>query len=170
MTPPGAGRRKKFSSVVSSSSPALRFPPQKLFPEVFMQAANQLSLPTASIALAVAFAIQQVVETVDVLVTAVLGNDTDLKAAGPKKALLKLLALALGIFGATIIGVDLLSGTTGIEARWHPWITAIALAGGTEGVNSVLKYLGYAKENKKGQAAATLEQANQESLRAISRK
>ena len=59
---------------------------------------------------------------------------------------------------------------TGIPAGAHWFISSVALAGGTEGVNSVLKYLGYAKENKKNEAAANLDPAKKQELQAIGRK
>ena len=66
--------------------------------------------------------------------------------------------------------IDVLAGVTAIASQWHLPISAVALAGGTEGVNSVLKYLGYAKENKKNDAASKLDPAKSEQLKAIGRK
>src|SRR5689334_18721055 len=123
---------------------------------------NAVSGIAASAALVVAFTIQQTVEIVDTWASAVLDTDKDPEKARWKKAVLKLISLALGIYAATAMGVDVLAGVTSIGQQWHPAITSIALAGGTEGVNSLLKYAGYAKENKKNQAASTLDPAKKD--------
>jgi hypothetical protein len=113
--------------------------------------------PTQSaVALIVAFAIQQTVEIVDILSSGVLALlhrpqlDETLK-----KGLAKALCLLLGGIVVPMLKLDILQNFTGLPGL-HGFITVIALAGGTEGVNSVLKFVVYAKENKKNQAAALI--------------
>jgi hypothetical protein len=69
-----------------------------------------------------------------------------------------------------VMKVDVLQGATSIGAQWHPWISAIPLAGGTERVSPVLKYMGYAKENKKNDAASKIDPGNPGPLKAIGRR
>jgi hypothetical protein len=123
-----------------------------------------------SAALVVAFAIQQTVEIFDSISAVFLDTDKNPEQAGKKKAILKLCSLALGILAVAVLKVDVLSVVTAVPSEWHGVITAIALAGGTEGVNSVVKYLGYAKESKKNDAAAKLDPSKKDELKAIGRK
>jgi hypothetical protein len=122
-----------------------------------------------SAALVVAFAIQQSVDIIDSIAAVLLDTDKNPGRAGIKKLVLKLVSLVLGVLSARILKVDVLNGVAAIPDQWHWLITSIALAGGTEGVNSVVKYLGYAKENKKIDAAAKLDPSKEAELRAIGR-
>jgi len=131
---------------------------------------NVVNGVAASAALVVAFAIQQTIEVIDSMVVALFDTDKDPAKASIKKMILKLCSVALGIFAATVMKIDVLKDVTSIAAEWHPWISAIALAGGTEGVNSVLKYIGYAKENKKNEAASKLDPNKKDELKTIGRK
>ena len=129
-----------------------------------------VSAPAVSAALVVAFAIQQIIEILDSISSVVFDTDKQPELVGKKKLLLKLCSLGLGIFAAAAMNIDVLAGVTAIASQWHLPISAVALAGGTEGVNSVLKYLGYAKENKKNDAASKLDPAKSEQLKTIGRK
>jgi hypothetical protein len=125
--------------------------------EVGIMAAQSAGI---SAAMVVAFGIQQVVETFDSIASAFNFVGTTPTAISHKKAVLKLLSLVLSWFAAQALGIDVLQGTGVPDEGWlHSLITIVALAGGTEGVNSVLKYAGYAKENKKNEAASKLDPA-----------
>jgi hypothetical protein len=96
--------------------------------------------------LAAGLAIQQLIELLDPVTTKVIG-DKD------KKMVLSIISLAAGLvlsFGCGlrvlaplgVINGDVLDGI----------ITALIVSAGTETINSLLKYLGYAKENMKVEA------------------
>jgi len=67
-----------------------------------------------------------------------------------KKLFLGLVSLAAGLVLAFGAGIRVLThlGYMGHDL-WDAGITALIVSAGTEGINSIMKYLGYAKENKK---------------------
>jgi hypothetical protein len=77
-----------------------------------------------------------------------------------KKIILGLVSLALGLLLAftaklhvlQILGVAPGTGLDTIDAI----VTGLIISGGTEGINSILKFLKYSKEDKKNEAAAKL--------------
>jgi len=89
---------------------------------------------------AAGLAIQQLLEMLDPL----FGK---LKS---KKAILSLVSLAVGLtlaFGANLkILVPL--GWNG-NVFWDGLITGLVISGGTEGINSIMKFLGYKKDKEK---------------------
>src|SRR2546427_4874712 len=99
---------------------------------------------------AAGLAIQQLLELLDSIL---------LKRLIPeyKKAILGALSLVAGLalaFGAGLRVLELL----GVSSPWY-WdelTTGLIISGGTQGINSILKFLGYAKEGKKADAAAKL--------------
>jgi len=104
---------------------------------------------------AAGLAIQQLLELLDsiflnAIVTKTIGEDY-------KKVALGLLSLAIGLalaFGARLHVLEPL----GAPSVW-PWdelTTGFIISGGTQGINSILKFLGYAKEGKKADVAAKL--------------
>jgi len=135
-----------------------------------LQSPGAISGTAMSSALVVAFVIQQIIEIVDSFASAFFDADKDPEKAGKKKAVLKLCSLACGTFAAKVLKLDVLSGVTLVPFEWHWFISAFAFAGGTEGVNSVVKYLGYAKEDKKNDAAGKLDPARKDQLKSIGRK
>src|SRR5580765_6108756 len=105
---------------------------------------------------AAGFAIQQVITLADSLLSAV-----GIGALGDwKKFLLKLLSVGIAVFlvsqGRLLVLEPL--GYAGHELINH-FAAVMVIAGGTEGVNSVVKFLGYAKEDKKSTAAVNTENA-----------
>ncbi len=100
---------------------------------------------------AAGLAIQQLLELLDsIFLKKFLGDEY-------KKAILGLLSLVAGLglaFGAGLRVLELL----GASAPWY-WdelTTGLIISGGTQGINSILKFLGYAKEGKKADAAAKI--------------
>jgi hypothetical protein len=98
---------------------------------------------------AAGLAIQQLLELLDsILLKKFIGDDY-------KKAVLGLLSLIAGLalaFGAGLRVLELL----GVSSPWY-WdeiTTGLIISGGTQGINSILKFLGYAKEGKKADAVA----------------
>lgn len=100
---------------------------------------------------AAGLAIQQLLELLDsILLKKFVGEDY-------KKAFLGLLSLVAGLalaFGAGLRVLELL----GVSGPWY-WdeiTTGLIISGGTQGINSILKFLGYAKEGKKAEALAKI--------------
>jgi len=100
---------------------------------------------------AAGLAIQQLLELLDsILLKKLIPEDY-------KKAILGALSLVAGLalaFGAGLRVLELL----GVPSPWY-WdelTTGLIISGGTQGINSILKFLGYAKEGKKADAAAKL--------------
>lgn len=98
-------------------------------------------------AFAAGFALQQLLEILDPLI--------DRFAKDWKKLFLALVSLAFGLILAFGAGIRVLVhfGYNGIDT-WDAIITALIVSAGTEGINSIMKYLGYAKENQKEGDAA----------------
>jgi hypothetical protein len=105
-------------------------------------------------AFAVGFAVQQVLEIVDPVIEAVVPKNW-------KKTILGLIALAIGLAAAYGAKVRVL-GPLGVTSAgaWDPIVTGVIVSAGTQGFNSVMKFLGYAKENKKAAAEQGRSQAD----------
>ena len=104
---------------------------------------------------AAGLAIQQLLELLDPIVTRVVG-DANKKIGHGILSLIAGLALA---FGA---GLRVLGPLGGQD--FGPWdenvdkfVTGLIISGGTQGINSIMKFMGYAKEGKKAEAAAKME-------------
>jgi hypothetical protein len=104
-------------------------------------------------AFAAGLAIQQFLEISDPIVSKLLQQDY-------KKLVLNALALAVGLALAFGAGLQVLK-PLGIEN--HHTIDSIAtgliISGGTQGINSILKFMGYAKEGKKAEAVEKTQDA-----------
>jgi hypothetical protein len=99
------------------------------------------------------FAVQQFLE----ILTSVLNLDSNDSFAKFKKAILGVVSLALGFLLAgfvekfrilTALKID--TGGTWLDVP----LSGLVLSAGTEGVNSILKFFKYSKEDKKATAAA----------------
>jgi len=121
----------------------------------FMQI-PELQPADISFAMTVAFGIQQGIDTIDSIITGFGFIKADPSSVSRKKAILKVISIIAGGAAASFMHIDLLKGLGGVPEWFHIFVTTLGLAGGTEGVNSVLKYITYAKENKKNDAAAKL--------------
>jgi hypothetical protein len=101
-------------------------------------------------AFAAGFALQRLAELLDPILDPVLG-----RRPAFKKAVLSLAALILGIILAATASIRVMRP---LNAEVAPWLDVIAtglfISGGTEGFNSLMKFLGYKKEEKKREAAA----------------
>ena len=100
---------------------------------------------------AAGLAIQQLLELLDaVLLKKIIKEDY-------KKAILGGLSLIAGLalaLGARLRVLELLGVSSGWY--WDEITTGLIISGGTQGINSILKFLGYAKEGKKADAAAKI--------------
>lgn len=104
---------------------------------------------------AAGFAIQQFLEILDPIVVRLIGERD-------KKLILGIISLVAGLLIAFGTGLRVLAPLciySDIQEGSYfdlldALITAFIISAGTEGINSVMKFLGYAKESKKGDAAA----------------
>jgi hypothetical protein len=120
-------------------------------------------------AFAAGFAVQRLLEIADPLINLIVGSRPE--RATFKKTLLVLLSLVAGLVIAVGAGLRVLeplgATTSGIGTTIDVVATALVISAGTEGVNSILKFLGYAKEDKKQQAARGMAATPAEAVAAI---
>ncbi|MDQ3919816.1 MAG: hypothetical protein M3348_15215, partial [Acidobacteriota bacterium] len=106
---------------------------------------------------AAGFAVQQFLE----ILTSFLDLDSRPAFQKYKKPILGTVALALGYALANSLNMGVLQILKGVDpTKPAPvggldlFVTALVISAGTEGVNSILKFLKYSKEDKKRDAAA----------------
>jgi hypothetical protein len=119
-------------------------------------------------AFAAGFAVQQLLEILDPIVTAVIGV---LKWSPTiKKALMGVLSLVTGLVIAYAADLHVLQS---LQSSGHVHgdriVTGIIISAGTEGFNSIMKFLGYAKEAKKADAAGKLNAAGKPAVADVNR-
>jgi hypothetical protein len=101
-------------------------------------------------AFAAGFALQRLAELLDPILDPVIG-----KRPALKKAVLNLAALIVGIILAAAASVRVMRPLSPDVPSWLDIVaTGLFISGGTEGFNSLMKFLGYKKEEKKREAAA----------------
>ena len=98
-------------------------------------------------AFAAGFAIQQFLELVDPIIVRFGLKDAD------KKLVLGFISLSLGALIVLFTPVRILDGLGYKIPLLDGAVTALFISGGTEGLNSIIKFLGYAKEKEKVNAA-----------------
>lgn len=93
-------------------------------------------------AFAAGFALQQLIELFSPLI--------DRFAKENKKIVVEIISLIFGLILAFGAGLRVLAplGFAGGDV-WDAIITALIISAGTEGINSIMKFLGYAKDVKK---------------------
>ncbi len=101
-------------------------------------------------AFAAGFAVQQLLEIVDPVIALLELTATT------KKALLGLLSLGAGLVITSVCGLHVLQSLQSRAAAIHGdlFVTGVVISAGTEGINSIMKFLGYSKDAKKADAAA----------------
>jgi hypothetical protein len=112
-------------------------------------------------AFAAGFAVQRLLDIFDGVLNLVPGG------VNVKKVVTALISFLIGLLLAGFAGLRVLkplglSGTSRAVAVVDVIVTALVLSAGTEGFNSILKFLGYAKDDKKAQAATSLHAVTQE--------
>src|SRR5215211_4664158 len=112
-------------------------------------------------AFAAGFAVQRLPDIFDGVLNLVPGG------VNVKKVVTALISFLIGLLLAGFAGLRVLkplglSGTSRAVAVVDVIVTALVLSAGTEGFNSILKFLGYAKDDKKAQAATSLHAVTQE--------
>ena len=114
---------------------------------------------------AAGFAVQQLLEILDPGITAIV------KIPTAKKIVASLISLALGLLLAYYGGFRVLTtlGASNPNAALDVTVTGLILSAGTEGSNSIMKFLGYAKENKKAEAANNTDSAPLSAMRTLNR-
>jgi hypothetical protein len=107
---------------------------------------------------AAGFAVQQLLE----ILTSFLDLDSNEGFQRYKKPILGAAAFGLGCALAVALQNGVLGILQGIsEYKWTDFFaTALVISAGTEGVNSILKFLKYSKEDKKREAAGADPQAS----------
>lgn len=101
-------------------------------------------------AFAAGFAVQRLLEILDPLVAKLLGEDR-------KKIYLGLLSLLAGLgltygAGLKVLAYLVTDKTGGVFRYLDLLVTALVISAGTEGFNSILKFLSYKKEEKKAES------------------
>jgi hypothetical protein len=113
-------------------------------------------------AFAAGFAVQQLLEILDPLLD---------KITKDKKLLLGIVSLIVGLvlsFGAGLRVLEPLGSTA--STFWDAIVTGLVVSAGTEGFNSIMKFLGYTKEKQKADAAEKQKTAGPEALSLLKRK
>jgi len=110
-------------------------------------------------AFAAGFAIQRLMEILDPVV------DVVKLFKAHKKVVLGIVSLIVGLVLAFGIGLRVLEPLGVLNAEfWDAIITAFVISAGTEGFNSIMKFLGYKKEEKKSEAAISKTNADVSAL------
>jgi hypothetical protein len=129
-----------------------------------------------SVAVIFSTAIQQTVELLDVALSFRSRPEAQAAAGAVNKSPSALDASTkrLAAFVLSVIAVAACHGGLpklgAINDFMQGVIWAVGISAGTDGVNSILKYLTYTKENKKGEAAQNTEKAPPAALKAMERK
>ena len=115
-------------------------------------------------AFAAGFAIQQLLEILDPLIIKIIGQ-------ADKKLVLGIVAFIVGLVLAFGAGLSILEplgvADTGI---WDTIVTGLVISAGTEGINSILKFLGYTKEKEKATAATAKKALTGDTLSLVERR
>jgi hypothetical protein len=99
---------------------------------------------------AAGFAVQQFLE----LVTSILNLDSNATFEKYKKVILGVVSVFVGLGLAGLVPDLRVLKPLGVSTPLDLLVTGFVLSAGTEGVNSILKFLKYSKEDKKNVAAA----------------
>jgi hypothetical protein len=96
-------------------------------------------------------------------------NGEPTRAGQMKKLVLSVVSLVLGIAIASACGLHVIQSLEGLDTpvRWDTFLTGLIISAGTEGVNSIVKFAGYAKDAKRGEAAQQIAAAPAKGLRAV---
>jgi hypothetical protein len=110
------------------------------------------------------FAVQQALEIVDSFVSLPVYEKH-------KKTVLKTVSVLLGILIARYSSLRVLAALGMSVAEWMEIpATALVIGAATEGINSILKFLAYAKQNEKAEAAQSTSASGDINLKRMDRK
>ena len=123
-------------------------------------------------AFATGFAVQQLLEILDPIVIWILAKfGVPDKKVGDKKLVLGITSVIVGFVLAFGFGFRVLKPLGYANGDFlDGFVTALILSAGTEGFNSLMKFLGYAKEDKKSTAAESKRRAGQDALSLVERR
>ena len=97
---------------------------------------------------AAGFAVQQLLEILDPLIMKIIGK-------ADKKLVLSIVAFVFGLVLAFGTGLRVLEPLGFANAGiWDTIVTGLVISAGTEGINSILKFLGYTKDKEREEAKA----------------
>jgi|SRR5579864_2697243 len=99
---------------------------------------------------AASFAVQQLLE----ILGSILDVNTGAGFEKYKKAVMGIVSFIAGLVLAINVPEVRVLKSFGITSSFDIWVTGLVLSAGTEGANSILKFLKYSKEAKKSTAAA----------------
>lgn len=115
-------------------------------------------------AFAAGFAIQQLLEVLDPLIIKLIGD-------GDKKLILGIVSFVCGLALAFGTGLRVLEPLGVPNAGIGDIIvTGLVISAGTEGINSILKFLGYTKEREKAVAAREKKATTEDALSLVERR
>ena len=115
-------------------------------------------------AFAAGFAIQQLLEVLDPIIIKIIGQ-------ADKKLVLGIVAFVVGLVLAFGAGLSILEPLGVAEAGiGDTIITGLVISAGTEGINSILKFLGYTKEKEKAAAATAKKAVTEDALALVERR
>lgn len=101
------------------------------------------------VAFVAGFAIQQLLEVVDPITSLVLTSPAW------KKSALGVVSLLLGFWFASAGHIQILAAlSANVSSSFDLFVTSVFISAGTEGFNSLLKFVNYKKEETKASAAA----------------
>ncbi len=120
-------------------------------------------------AFAVGLAIQHWNELLDPILSALAHNDNNLK-----KSLMGVASLVFGGLATGLLQLRVLHAITGkpddgMFGFADVVVTALIISTGTEGINSIIKFLGYAKDQTKATAAKTESAVGAQALKTVNR-
>ncbi len=113
--------------------------------------------------LAAGLAVQQLLELLNPLIERIVGEDEK-----RKKMYVGIISLFVGFglsFGGGLRVLSALGASTPYVVDGV--VSGLIISGGTEGINSIVKFLGYTKEKEKAQAASAKEEAGMEAMEEI---
>lgn len=113
--------------------------------------------------LAAGLALQQLLELLNPLIERIVGEDEKIK-----KMYVGLISLLVGFglsFGAGLQVLTALGASTPYVVDGI--VSGLIISAGTEGINSIMKFLGYTKEKEKANAAAAREEVGPVALEKI---
>ena len=111
-------------------------------------------------AFAAGFAIQRLLEILDPLLEKIQFFKDN------KKVILGIISLLVGFVLAFGAGLTVLKplGVTNPAPLLDEFTTGLVVSAGTEGFNSIMKFLGYSKEDKKAEAAPKMDKVADQAL------
>lgn len=114
------------------------------------------------VAFVAGFAIQQLLEVIDPITSLFLTKPAW------KKSALGIVSLFLGFWMASAGHIQILAALSAkVSLRFDLFVTSVFISAGTEGFNSLLKFVNYKKEATKASAAAQKSELSAQQLQSV---